>query len=259
MIIDFHGHARRDHGDPARLIEEMDRLGVDLMVLHPIVPTVAGVGESSNEFIAEVVAKYPDRFVAFACVQPLLEDAPNELERLVKTYGFRGLKLHPPIQQFSLANNAIIPTFRKADELGLPVLIHTGPIFVRGARLAFGDPLPADDLAIIFPNLRMILAHADPFGDQPVIAGRHPNVYTDTAVVFPRFTNLIPGVGEDMLDWISIGGRPGHEKLIFGSDANPKNTTRLAVTLESIKRLEIEDDAREMILGGTAKHLLGIN
>lgn len=258
MIIDFHAHARRGHGDPVAMINAMDENGVDLTVLHPIVPTVAGVGESSNEYIAEVVAKHPDRFQGFACVQPLLESAPEELEHLVKTYGFKGLKLHPPIQQFELTNSAIYPTLRKAEQLGLPVLIHTGPIFPRGARLSYGDPLPVDDLAYIFPDLVMIAAHADPFGHQPVIAGRHPNVYTDTAVVFTRFAKLIPGSGEDMLEWMSIGGQPGHTKLLFGTDANPNNTKRLTDTIAAIRRMDIEDEAKEAILGGTARKLLGI-
>ncbi len=256
MIIDFHAHARRDQGDPANLINAMDENGVDLMVLHPIVPTAAGVGESSNEFIAELVARYPDRFAAFACVQPLEESAPEELKRLVETYGFKGLKLHPPIQQFELSNSAIYPTLRMAEQLELPVLIHTGPIFPRGARLAYGDPLPADDLAYIFPDLDIIIAHADPFGHQPTIAGRHPRVYTDTAVVFTRFARLIPGVGEDMLDWMSIGGQPGYTKLLFGTDANPRNTLRLSQTIDAIKAMDIDDEQKAAILGGTAQKLL---
>lgn len=258
MIIDFHAHARLGQGDPQDLIDAMDQHGVDMTVLLPIVPTVRGVGESSNEFIADLVANYPQRFLGFACVQPLREDAPEELERLVKTYGFRGLKLHPPIQQFDLRNTAIYPTLRQAEQLRLPVLIHTGPIFPAGARLAYGDPMPADDLALAFPDLDIILAHADPFGLQPTIAGRHPRVYVDTAVVFTRFARLIPGVGEDMLNWMSIGGYSGHTKLIFGSDASPTNTLRLSQTIEAIKAMAIPPEQRQAILGDNAKRLLRI-
>jgi predicted TIM-barrel fold metal-dependent hydrolase len=127
MIIDFHAHIRKDHGRPEDLIATMDESGVDKMVLHPIVPTVEGVGSSSNEFVAEVIQRFPDRFIGFACVQPTDQGAPAELERLVQAYGFRGLKLHPPIQQFDLRNPAIVPTLRVAERLRLPVLIHTGP------------------------------------------------------------------------------------------------------------------------------------
>jgi predicted TIM-barrel fold metal-dependent hydrolase len=256
VIIDFHAHIRDGHGEPEALIEAMDRDGVDKMVLHPIIPTVEGVGSSSNEFVASVIQRFPDRFLGFACVQPTEQNAPAELERLVTTYGFRGLKLHPPIQQFDLRNPAIYPTLRKAEELGLPVLIHTGPLFVPSARISFGDPEAVDDLGFAFPNLVMIAAHADPLGVHPYIAGKHKNVYTDTAVVFDRIARLIPGAGEDMLEWMKIGVQAPHEKLLFGSDANPKNTRRMSSVLETIKSMKIDETAKQAILGGNAARLL---
>lgn len=256
MIIDFHAHARRGRGDPRDLIHAMDEVGVDITVIHPIVPTTPGVGESSNEFVAELVARHPGRFLGFACVEPLRDSAPDDLERLVTDLGLKGLKLHPPLQHFSLADSRIHPTLRRAEELQIPVLIHTGPLFVREANLAFGDPMPVDELARIFPDLRIILAHVDPFGLQPYLAGSHPNVYTDTAVVYPRYARLIPGVGEDLLSWMGMAGIPGHTKLLFGTDVNPTNLPRLKDTIAAIRRLEIEDEEKAAILGGNAAKLL---
>jgi predicted TIM-barrel fold metal-dependent hydrolase len=102
----------------------------------------------------------------------------------------------------------------------------------------------------------MIAAHADPLGLQPVLAGKHANVYTDTAVVFDRVARLIPGAGEDMLEWMAIGGQPAHTKLLFGSDANPRNTQRLTRVLETISAMRIDESAKQAILGGNAQKLL---
>jgi len=72
-------------------------------------------------------AQYPERFLGIASINPHLGDAClKEIRRCVENLGFVGVKLHT-------IGHAVLPTsrdalrvFELANELGVPVLVHTG-------------------------------------------------------------------------------------------------------------------------------------
>src|SRR5882762_2222745 len=81
-------------------LRQMDDNGMEMMVLSLNAPAVQAISSPlqankiavlANNFLAEQVAKRPDRFQAFAAL-PLQdpEMAIVELERCIKTLGFRG-------------------------------------------------------------------------------------------------------------------------------------------------------------------------
>jgi 2,3-dihydroxybenzoate decarboxylase len=83
-----------------RRIEEMDRNGIETMILSLNAPAVQAVpnrqaaydlSRRANDFLAEQIAKRPDRFRGFAAL-PMQspELASRELERCVKDFGFVG-------------------------------------------------------------------------------------------------------------------------------------------------------------------------
>ena len=89
-LLDIHG----------RRIEEMDKHGVEMMILSLNAPAVQAIhdvaraneiAKRANDFLANEVAKNPRRFQAFAAL-PLQDPdlASRELERCVKDFGFRG-------------------------------------------------------------------------------------------------------------------------------------------------------------------------
>jgi predicted TIM-barrel fold metal-dependent hydrolase len=226
----------------------MDDNGIDMAVL------LARPGE--NEHYHELVTQYPDRLVAFAGVNPFDLDAPEQLERYVREYGFKGLKVHPPGQFFSPTDPCFIRLVKKTIELDIPILIHTGPSFIRFDSIRYGDPLLIDDLALSFQEAKIIQAHANPLGDGPVLAGKHPNVYMDTTIVFARMVRLISGLGEDTLEWMSLAGQDGSRKVLFGSDSTPTHTERWSYNLEPIRDMDVPEEVKARILGENAAELL---
>ena len=90
-------------------------------------------------------------------------DAAGSVKRLF-AMGTRVLKLHPPHQAFA-ANDytrgltALGDIYQTAEDLGMPVLVHTGTSIFPGARCKYGNPMELDDVAIDFPELRLIMAH----------------------------------------------------------------------------------------------------
>jgi predicted TIM-barrel fold metal-dependent hydrolase len=250
VIIDFHTHARPGDGNIDDFLRAMDQNSIDMAVIHAVGVDAQSLAEV-NDYVHQVVRAHPDRLIGFASVMPCEPDAPELLQRYVEDYGFQGLKLHPSMQNFSPIDPRLIPVMLKCIELDVPALFHTGPIFAQKAITAYGDPLLLDQLAISLPEAKIIMAHGDPLGPDPAIAAKHPHVYIDTAIVFGRLARLIPGVGEELLEWMRTD-----EKVLFGTDANPGKTWRFAYSMEPILKMDVPEESRAKILGGTAAKLL---
>src|SRR5438105_9614343 len=87
----------------------------------------------------------------------------SDVDRLIDQ-GIRLLKIHPPHQCFA-ANaytdglDALAKIYRRCEERGLPVMVHTGTSIFPGARSKYGNPMELDDVAIDFPDLPLVMAH----------------------------------------------------------------------------------------------------
>jgi predicted TIM-barrel fold metal-dependent hydrolase len=258
MIIDFHIHAFEDRGSIDEFIQTMDENGVDVSVMMPVIPRWRGGGLTSTEYLCDLVQRYPERLVAFACVIPFEDDAPSKLERYVREYGCKGLKLHPPIQNFLPSDPRTFPTIQKAVELDIPILYHTGPIFLPTARLRLCDPVDIDDVAIAIPEAKIVMAHGDPLGAHPVVAGKHPNVSMDLSITFPRLAKMLPGLGANLLEHMSVFTPHAADKLLFGSDASPGKPALQKDALDAVLAIDTDDETKAMILGGNAVRLLNL-
>ena len=108
----------------------------------------------------------------------------------------RGLKLHPPLQQFAPNDRIAYPLYEVFAEAGLPVLFHTGHSGIGtgmpgggGIRLKYGHPMLIDDVAVDFPELPIILAHPSfPWQDEAISVCLHkPTVYIDLSGWSPKY------------------------------------------------------------------------
>ncbi len=254
MIIDSHTHIRKGKGNIKDFFDGMDANGIDMAIVHPIVPSDDEMGLSDNEFVGKLVQQYPDRLMGYACVVPTEPDAPQQLRAAIEKWGLKGLKLHPPLQNFSMLDPRVGPVIEACIDLDLPILIHTGPIYSHAARMEYSSSAPIDDLAIRYPEAKFIIAHGNPFGDDPVIVAKHPNVYMDTTIVFSQWVDLFPQLGPAIFKWMRTDDR-----IMFGTDANPKNPARFALNLDPIKRLDITQEQMDKLLCGNIKKLLKLD
>src|SRR5206468_12163625 len=119
---------------------------------------------------------------------PQLPRAPAAArQEIAERHGTRALTLPPPHQHFfpnAYRDGGALPglaaLYEKAQELGVPVMVHTGTSIFPEARNKYGDPMALDDVAVDFPNLTLILAH----GGRPLwmetaffLLRRHANVH----------------------------------------------------------------------------------
>lgn len=108
-------------------LKEMDAAGVDVAVLSTACWQQWNTMEMApriNDAMAELQAKYPQRFVGLAHVPPFGEGAVAELERAVTSLGLKGATLTTNFAGKYPDDEAYRPFFRKAEELDVPVFFH---------------------------------------------------------------------------------------------------------------------------------------
>jgi predicted TIM-barrel fold metal-dependent hydrolase len=218
--------------------------GVALAEYSPIT-----TGTLNNEAVSEF-CKGIDCLIPFCNINPfLVGDLAGELERCVSEMGFRGLKLYPTYQHFYINSNRLYPLYAKAQELGIPIMIHTGSSVFHGARIKYGDPLYVDDVAVDFPDLTLLMVHSGRgfwYDRAYFLAKLHPNVYMEIAGLPPqKLLDYFPEI-EKVAD-----------KVIFGSDW--PGMPYIGRNIEMIRSLPLQDETKDKILGGNAARILGIS
>jgi predicted TIM-barrel fold metal-dependent hydrolase len=141
-----------------------------------------------NEVIADYVRAHPEKLVGWASVDPNERDCVEQLVHAVEHLGLRGLKLGPTYQHFDPADRKHWPLYAKCAELDLPIMWHQGTTFPSQARLKWALPLQLEDVAMDFPQLRMIIAHLGHPWEQDVVVlmRKCPNLYADISAVHYR-------------------------------------------------------------------------
>ena len=218
-------------------------MGVDMQLVCPppnqcyyTVPLDIAVQASRmvNDGLKEFVARKPDRFVALGTV-PLQDgnEAAKELERCMKTLGFKGIEILTNVDGHEISEPAYAPFWKKAEELGALVLLHPNG-FTEGKRLSrfyfnnvIGNPFETtlalhylifDGVLERHPGLKILAVHGG--GYLAAYSGRidhawgarsdshadlpHPptsylrKVYFDTVVFTPhQLKNLVDVFGAD--------------------------------------------------------------
>lgn len=141
-----------------------------------------------NDATADFVRRHRDKLIGFMTLHPRQPDMLEEVERARGDLGLKGIKLGPNYQNFDPLGEDAFRVYRRAQELGLPILFHQGTSPVRLADLDYAHPRHMDRIATAFPELRVIMAHmGHPWWiDTITVIRKHPNVYADISALFYR-------------------------------------------------------------------------
>ena len=232
---------------PQGIVRFLRENGVDYAVaLAELSPITTGT--LTNEAVAEFCQGL-DCLIPFCNINPYLTaDLAGELERCVTTMGFRGLKLYPTYHHFYANSSRLYPLYAKAQELHIPVMIHTGSSVFKGSRLKYGDPLHLDDVAVDFPDLTLLMVHSGRgfwYDSAFSLTRLHPNLYMEVAGLPPhKLLNYFPEL-ERVAD-----------KVIFGSDF--PGVPDIGRNIKAIRGLPLQAETKDKILGGNAARILGL-
>ncbi len=256
MIIDAHTHVGPDieygvktasyrSATPDDLIAVMDANGIDRAVVFAAHWQTRGRRidpnyEEGNRYVRDAVRKYPERLIGFARANPNFgRQALDELDRALREDGMRGIKLHPDLDSFYMASDALVdPIFALAAERRVPVLVYCG------------YPLRAQPLRFLryaerFPQVPIILAHMGfrLVADAITVAERAPNIYLETSC-------------QSSVGILRAVQRLGARRVLFGSDF-PYEVPKVEMA-RITEYPGFDAAARERIFGGNAAELLGL-
>lgn len=265
-VWDVHHHYVNETGYIDTLLREMDRIGVErtfLIGMGAITRDIFRKGEysgfdSDDRTVLEAVRAHPDRLSGYGYIQPGVHGV-EDVDR-IKDMGLQALKFHMCVKPYG--DEEYFDIYARANELGLPCLFHTGPIYlggpVPGQRLRSENyrPIHIEPIGHEFPELRIILAHLGVCwnSEATTIARMFPNIYVDLSgnptgwragLSIPTFKELFyfPGA---------------HEKILFGSDLH---ATEVEPSLQDQIRIFREmgwgDDAVHAVLRDNARRFFG--
>jgi len=226
---------------PANLFSQMDEAGISKSVIFAC---EAPIIYSSNEYVAQFCQKFPDRLIGFASVDPKREDALKLIEEAIIKLGLKGIKFHPPLQNFYPNDKRFFPIYEKAVELNVPIVFHIGSTpFGSLVRLGQANPILIDDIACSFPDLRIMLTHLGSFwhNEAFMVAEKNPNVFIDTAAYIYEINTLLTP---------ELIQRLGEDKFIFGTDYPMPfggKVHRIKDFVECIENLDLSSEIKEKI------------
>lgn len=210
--------AIRDGIPVADYIAKMDRAGIERSLLIAVRAGDLNVRESFElpyERVHAVCEAHPDRFSGLAGVDPFRGmQGLRDLEHAVTDLGFVGAHLYP--HWFGLAPDhaKYYPYYAKCCELDIPIMMQIGHnlIYSRTRRLpSVGRPITLDQVAIDFPELRLIGIHVGvPWTDEAIsMAWKHEHVYLGGDAYAPKHW---PDA------FVHYANTYGRHKVLFGTD-----------------------------------------
>ncbi len=244
MIIDTHQHFGTSMFSgvtttEAELLAAMDANGIDLAFVMPQ-PTLEDVRPIHDQ-IAESAEKHPQRIRGMASISPWLSESEYfaEARRCVNQLGFVALKHHPLGHNIAPNAGPSDKVFQAADELGVPVIVHTG----------LGTPWSLPSLCIPparkYPNVPVIAAHAGwgVYSAEAIVAAQVcDNIYLEPSWC-PTY------VARKMIDEF------GAERVLWGSD----HLSNMPVELAKYRAIGLTEAQLDEVMRGTAERIFPLS
>jgi len=279
VIVDFHTHifpkAIRDHrdkyfeGEPAfrmlydsqkakliggrKMIRAMDEAQVDWSLAFGFPWKNIAYSRMHNDYVMEMVARYPHRIKGLCCLDTCSETAVQEVERCVagglSGVGELAFYEHGIVCEI---RDSLTPIMAICRERDLLVMIHTNePVGHMYPGKSENTLAQIYDIIKRFPDNKIVLAH---WGGgiffygllKKEVKAALKNIWVDTAASPFLYDPAIYRYAIDIV---------GKDKILFGSDFPLIQPARY---LKEINSLGLTKDAREAICGQNAVHLLGL-
>ncbi|PAJ85341.1 amidohydrolase family protein [Burkholderia ubonensis] len=210
-----------------------------------------------NEEIAEEAAANRDVLIPFASIDPRRgKMAAREAKTLITEYGVQGFKFHPSLQAFFPNDRCAYDLYEVIAEYALPAIFHSGQTGAGagmraggGIRLKYSDPIYLDDVAVDFPDMKIVIAHPSfPWQENALAVATHkPNVYIDLSGWSPKYFPPI------LIQYINGLLK---NKMLFASDFPVITPDRW---MEDFEGLPIKPEVKPLVLKENAIRLLGLD
>ena len=291
MMVDdkFFREVHSNCWDEKTRIDECNEHGIHVQVLStvPVMFSYWAMPEDTlalsmflNDHIAEVVAKYPDRFVGLGTIPLQSPDlAVKELERCMKI-GLSGVQIGSHVvDDWNLGSIALFPIYEAAEKLGAAIFVHPWDMAGQERMQRYWLPwlvgMPTETALAIcsmifggvfekFPKLRVAFAHGG--GSFPGLIGRIEHGFESRPDLVQIHNNINPReyVGKFLVDSLVHDKNVldylikflGAEHIALGSDYPFPLGEHVPGKL--IESMNFDIKTKEQLLSGTALKWLGM-
>ena len=246
-------------GDIESMLRLMDKCGIEKVVAFaPFFSQWEDRPGTPIDWLAQEIRTHEDRIYGYASLNPEQSDVLDLLTKS-KDLGFRGIKLHPAYEQWSLKSLKAYAFYQKAEELSLILDFHTG---VHWHRISHYHPLIFDDIACDFPSLYMVFEHVGGFHffrDMVSVLVNHSRdennrLFAGIASVLSSEKQKYWYLGEEGIK--TILWQLDDSCLVYGLDYPYNSRDDIARDLNIIRSMSIPDESKEKILGRNLQRLL---
>lgn len=242
-VVRRYGNERLMHGvSLEQMIDELSASDVDLAL-------VSGGPATPMSEVRKAVELAPESLLAVVWADPRdgVMKAVRELEAYARDLPVCGLKLEPFYLYREPTDRIFYPLYAKCEELGLTLHTQvggTGPLFPSRS----GQPLYIDEVALDFPELRIVCGHVgSPWVSEMIhVAWKHENVYVDTSARLPK--HFEP-------EFVKFLSSYGQDKVMFGTDWPLLDFRK---PLEQVERLNLTPEVAAKFLHGNAIEAFGL-
>jgi predicted TIM-barrel fold metal-dependent hydrolase len=280
----------------------MDKYEV-MQVLAPTEPALEEVvdpqkaedlAKLANDEMAELVSKYPDRFLAAIAYLPMnnMDATLKEVDRAINDLRFRGVLVYSNVNGKPLDSPEFMPLYEKMAKYKLPIYIHpqrrdnfsdytTESKSKYNIYSVFGWPydttvamtrLVLSGVLEKYPDLRVVTHHGG--GMVPYFADRiivHHDRYDGGRLDYRRSLTKAPidyfkmfyadtAIHGNTLGLMCAHSFFGPDHLVFGADM-PRGDRQYGIrtyrqTINAIEEMDISDEDKKKIFENNARNLM---
>jgi predicted TIM-barrel fold metal-dependent hydrolase len=150
---------------------------------------VYGITADDNEHILEIARQFKEVIpVAGISIEKGIRYALRDIKKYCDE-GAAAIFLPPFAMKSGLNDKMLYPLYGFCELMKIPVIVHGSIHFWRGAYMWNGQPQYIDEVAVDFPELKVIVSHGGNGFGPPIlaVAQRHPNVYLEFSALNPAF------------------------------------------------------------------------
>ena len=281
-----------------RIMDSFEDYSQVLTLSGPPIESIAGpekaveLAQMANDGMAQLVSKYPERFVAVAACLPMnnMDAALKEVDRAINDLGFKGIQIFTPINDKPLDSPEFMPLYEKMSQYDLPIWLHpyrpdnyadyrteSKSRFSLYLRLGWPYETTTAMVRLVFsgvleryPNLKIITHHCGamvPFFESRIDEGPDSRLFRGEEV----YEKLTRPSGEYLKKFYAdtanirlpglICGYQffGGDHLLFGSDLPYGGDKFVRLGIDSIGQMDISETEKAKIFDGNARRLLGLS
>jgi predicted TIM-barrel fold metal-dependent hydrolase len=218
--------------------------GITWSALHNMDESNMSGSAVPNEYIADILKKYPNQFIAFSGYNPRkAAQSLASVEQALTSLGFKAVIFRPFAHRRFANDQLYYPLYHLCEKMGVPIWIHTSVNWMTNVSIYYGHPRYLEQVLIDFPRLKIIAGHGGwPWvPDLVIMLWKYDNLYTDTSAHRPKYI-ATPDTGWEM--FLKYANSTIQDKICFGSDWLSMGI-HIREVLQEIDQWPLKDSVKE--------------